>query len=364
MIRVLFACRPQIFSIPGGDTVQLLKLKDYLSPLGVKAVIAPDPCAESPELADLVHLFNLFDVNSTRSHLRQARQHGLPTVITPNYWNPLDFFFHTSPSPLHRLFRAVFPHQAAASLYVGHKRRRMKAELDAQREILTATRIILPNSLEEALILQQDFDQPADKFSVVYNAVDIDNIDSATPDVFAEKYGVKDFVLCAGRFEERKNQLGVATELAGIEVPVVFIGGVPACHRSYFAACRQAAANIPHVLLLEGLPQQEIFSAMKSAKVHILGSWWENTGLVSLEAALCGCNVVTTNRAPWQEYFGDDAWACDPASLTEIRAAVEAALVTPFRRQLADRIRQRFTWPLAAQALKQAYESVLRRTSP
>ena len=45
-------------------------------------------------------------------------------------------------------------------------------------------------------------------------------------------------------------------------------------------------------------------------------------------------------------------------------AAVEAALVTPFRRQLADRIRQRFTWPLAAQALKQAYESVLRRTSP
>ena len=102
---------------------------------------------------------------------------------------------------------------------------------------------------------------------------------------------------------------------------------------------------------------------MKAAKVHILGSWWENTGLVSLEAAMCGCNVVTTNRAPWREYFEEDAWVCDPASPEDIRTAVESALAAPYNRRLADRIQRRFTWSLAAQALTQAYASVLQGES-
>jgi glycosyltransferase involved in cell wall biosynthesis len=112
-------------------------------------------------------------------------------------------------------------------------------------------------------------------------------------------------------------------------------------------------------LFIEGLPQAEVFSAMKAAKVHVLGSWWENTGLVSLEASVCGCNVVTTDRAPWQEYFGADAWVCDPASPTSLRSAVDAALEAPRSPALLTRIWENFTWPLAANSLHQAYTDVL-----
>jgi glycosyltransferase involved in cell wall biosynthesis len=363
-MKVLFACRPQIFAIPGGDTVQLLKMQKYLAEYGVEVEISPEPAAISRERCDLVHVFNLFDVESMSTQAQRAKAQGLPFVITTNYWNPLEFFFETSHSLFHRLTRAVLPRDEAFRRYAGHKRRKMSAEIARQREVLSLAARILPNSRGEAAELQRDFGQPPEKFSIIYNAVDFDDIAAAAADGFAQRYGLRDFVLCVGRFEERKNQLGIARALAGLTAPVVFIGGVPSYQRPYFEACRRAAEQIPQTLFLEGLPQMEVFSAMKAAKVHVLGSWWENTGLVSLEAALCGCNVVTTDRAPWREYFGDDAWTCDPGSPTEIRAAVAAALSAPYRRQLADRIRQRFTWPLAAQALKQAYDSVLRRTSP
>lgn len=362
MIRVFFACRPQIFSVPGGDTVQLLKMKQFLAPLGVDATISSDPSMIQRDSVDLVHVFNLFDIESTFRHVEQARRQSTPVVITPNYWNPLEFFFHTSPSVLHRLFRAMLPQQTGLDFYRKHKLNRMKTEIAAQRQILAATRLILPNSNAEAAELQRDFNQSAEKFHVVYNAVDVAEVEAASADGFVAQYGIRDFVLCVGRFEERKNQLGVIQALAGLQVPLVFIGGVPEYQRSYFAACQRAAAKIPQTLFLSGLPQQEVFGAMKAAKVHVLGSWWENTGLVSLEASLCGCNVVATNRAPWQEYFGNAAWICDPADPASLQIAVNAALAAPVSVILAERIRQDFTWDHSAQVLKKAYEAVLQES--
>ena len=362
-MRVVFACRPQIFDVPGGDTVQLLKMKKYLADCGVEATISPNPADIDRKVFDLVHIFNLFDIESMHAQSCRANELGLPYVITTNYWNPLEFFFETSHSVLHQLARAVLPHAPVFSYYAEHKRKRMSQDIALQREALDGAALILPNSEGETRELQRDFSQPAEKFLVVYNAVDFDDIEAADATLFADRYKIRDFVLCVGRFEERKNQLGVAQALAALQTPVVFIGGVPSYQRSYFQECQQAARKIPHSLFIEGLPQPEVFSAMKAAKVHVLGSWWENTGLVSLEASICGCNVVTTSRAPWQEYFGNDAWVCDPANPPSLRSAVDAALAEPRSHVLATRIRERFTWPLAADRLKYAYTSVLRSTS-
>ncbi|HWR29266.1 MAG TPA: glycosyltransferase family 4 protein [Negativicutes bacterium] len=361
-MKVLFACRPQIFDVPGGDTVQLLKMQKYLDSCGIEATISPNPADILKGGFDLVHVFNLFDIESMHEQTGRAKKLGIPFVITTNYWNPIEFFFETSHSLLHRMARSLLPRSSVFNYYAGHKRKRMSKDIALQREALDNAERILPNSEEEALELQRDFAQPKDKFSIIYNAVDFEDIEPADANLFADRYGLRDFVLCVGRFEERKNQLGVAKALAGLSTPVVFIGGVPSYQRSYFDACRRAADKIPRSLFIEGLPQQEVFSAMKAAKVHVLGSWWENTGLVSLEASICGCNVVTTNRAPWREYFDADAWICDPADPTSLRSAVDAALSAPYNQSLAERIRERFTWPLAADSLKKAYESVLKET--
>jgi len=98
-----------------------------------------------------------------------------------------------------------------------------------------------------------------------------------------------------------------------------------------------------------------VYSAMKNARVHVLPSWWENTGLVSLEAALCGCNVVTTDRSPFREYFGGAAYSCSPASQDSMRHAVLHAYASARPEKLAETVRHRFTWERVAAELAEVY---------
>ena len=43
-------------------------------------------------------------------------------------------------------------------------------------------------------------------------------------DQFTQRYGFKDFILCVGRIEPRKNQLNIIRALRGIKSDIVFIG--------------------------------------------------------------------------------------------------------------------------------------------
>ena len=79
------------------------------------------------------------------------------------------------------------------------------------------------------------------------------------------------------------------------------------------------------VQLQDSVEHAELAPLYRASKVHALPSWSETTGLVSLEAALCGCNIVTTDRGYTRDYFGDMAWYCDPYDNRSIRRAVEAA---------------------------------------
>jgi glycosyltransferase involved in cell wall biosynthesis len=78
-----------------------------------------------------------------------------------------------------------------------------------------------------------------------------------------------------------------------------------------------------------------------------------------LEAALCGCAVVTTDRGSGRWYFRDDAHYCDPGDPASIRRAIEAALRSGGSEELARRVRAEFTWESAARATLEAYRAVL-----
>ena len=58
-----------------------------------------------------------------------------------------------------------------------------------------------------------------------------------------------------------------------------------------------------NVISFDHIPQQELVQYYQKAKVHILPSWFETTGLSSLEAAAMGCNIVITDKGDTKEYF-------------------------------------------------------------
>ena len=174
-----------------------------------------------------------------------------------------------------------------------------------------------------------------------------------TPTEGSERHGVA----YVGRIEPHKNQLGLIRELRGTGIHLVIAGPPHPHHASYEAECRTAADET--VTFDPGGGPAEVRDIYRRAAVHVLPSWFETTGLVSLEAAATGCGVVTTNRGYVRDYFEDLVAYCDPGKRGSIRGAVESALQHGASSALRERILQNFTWDHTARATLRAYEVAL-----
>jgi tetratricopeptide (TPR) repeat protein len=101
-----------------------------------------------------------------------------------------------------------------------------------------------------------------------------------------------------------------------------------------------------------------LYSAYKAAKVHALPSWYELPGLVSLEAAWFGCNVVASDWGTIWEYLGEEAYYCEPTRPDTIRDAVIRALRDPPNPRARARA-ESLSWDTAARVIARIYRSLL-----
>jgi glycosyltransferase involved in cell wall biosynthesis len=167
----------------------------------------------------------------------------------------------------------------------------------------------------------------------------------------------ENLVICVGRIEGRKNQLNLIKALSNTEFQLIIIGSAAANQAKYFKECIDAAGE--NVIFVDNLPQDKLLDYYRKAKVHVLASWFETTGLSSLEAGVMGCNIVITDKGDTKEYFEDLAYYCIPDSIDSIYSAVRAASVNPYKEELRTRIIQNYTWDIAANKTLEAYNIVL-----
>jgi tetratricopeptide (TPR) repeat protein len=182
----------------------------------------------------------------------------------------------------------------------------------------------------------------------------------ADESLFVEEYGIKDFILCVGRLESRKNQLMLQLALENSTLPVVFASGGFTYQPEYANAVRNFK-RAGKTLVLERLSSDMLLSAYAAARVHALPSWYELPGLVSLEAAHKGCNIVAADTGTTRDYLGEGAFYCKPGDVDSIRNAVLAAYYSPVCHDLSEHVRA-FTWEEATRKTIHVYEQVLRRT--
>ena len=338
--------------IPGGHRTQLDQTCRYLQALEVDAVVSFE---EWPDLSryDLVHGFGLGP-----AEIRRCRQAGLPVVLSTIYWGR----FHTSGQHQARKPLDVWKHRGRMGLVLlrsalqGQHMEKCEAfveELQNQRVAYEMADLLLPNSEMEARTIQAELGVTT-PYCVVPNAVD-----PAIFQISMEPPVERNHVLFAGRFEPHKNQLGLIEAMRSSDLPVIFVGHPHPDHPAYYEQCKRRATK--NMTILPGVPHEQLAPLYTAAKVHVLPSWSETTGLVSLEAALCGCNIVTTERGYTREYFQDLAWYCNPADPHSIRRAIEDAYHTPFRAELKERVLDNFTWEHTARATLKGYK-MLQRT--
>jgi len=120
--------------------------------------------------------------------------------------------------------------------------------------------------------------------------------------------------------------------------------------------------NNDNIHYVGSMQRKLLMCAYAAAKVHVLPSWFETTGLTNVEAGLAGCNVVTTNRGYAQDYLGDYAWYCDPSSISSILKAVLDAYQSPIRTGLRDHIVKSCSKKRMLDQTIEMYKNVIYRT--
>lgn len=330
-MNVLFQIRNDYKESIAGDSIQMQKTKEYLEKIGVQVDISTNNYINL-EKYDLVHIFNLIRIKEPYRFAQNALKQGKPYVISTIYWNMTDYIQKDK--------------NTSATI------RWWLKDNDLRKEVLENAAILLPNSNIEAEVLRKDFNITKECF-VIPNCAD-SFFNHANPDNFILKYGLTDFVLCAGRICCRKNQLALINALKGTSLKLVLIG--PKNNEDYYKQCTLAANN--QVIFIDQLPYYELASAYAAAKVHVLPSWYETPGLASLEAGLAGCNIVSTDVGSPLEYFEKEALYCNPSSEESIRKSVIMAYSKPKGEILKNHIFNNYTWEIAAMKTLDAYKTV------
>jgi glycosyltransferase involved in cell wall biosynthesis len=367
-MRVLFQSRVNLFSQYGGDTTQLLKTAEYVQWLGHKVVISEE-ISPTLEGIDIVHAFNLMRPQDVFPVVDSASRKGIPIALSTIYGRYTEF--DISRGGLRGHLARIVPYGVleygkvlARACKYGELTKGifpilMRGFEGIQRRICSKVAVFLPNSEGEMRRVVEDYHPNCDRHFVVPNAIDPDLYDyekTRLDPCFAEKYG--GCLLSVARIEGRKCQLELIKAINGTGIRLVIIGKPSRNSEEYYRQCRAAATG--NVEFIGYLDHKELPKYYKAAKAHALVSWMETPGLSSLEAAAMRCNIVATKKGDVEEYFGDDAFYCDPSDINSIRSAVDRALSAEVNEGLHDKVLANYTWRRAADITVQAYESIAR----
>ena len=342
-----------MFSTPGGDTIQMVKTKDFLErDYDIKIDIETSGKSLDYNNYDLIHFFNIIRPNNILPHIES----GIPYVVSPIY---VDY------SEYDQKIRGGFTAKVSKKIgknkteylksvarwvkngeYPGSKYYLIHGYKSSIRKILDNCSALLPNSQNELNRIKSDFSFDAESF-IVPNAVDSSLFKKETN-------AVRSGVLCVARIEGLKNQLNLIKAIKQTDYHLTIIGNASPNHIEYYKECRREAND--QITFIEHCNQEELIKYYQKSKVHAMVSWFETTGLSSLEAAASGCNIVISDKGDQKDYFKNDVLYANPSSIESIKSAVQNAYNSKGSENLLDRINNDFTWEEAAKITFKAYE--------
>jgi len=361
MIRVAMIVRSTLYTVRGGDTIQAMQTARILSRQGIAVDIKLTNEAIDYSHYSLLHFFNITRPADILFHIKKITIPFVVSTILIDYSEYDKFHRKGLPGMLFRHLSAdSIEYVKAISRWITGKDKMMsisyvwKGQKRSILEIIKKARLILPNSASEYSRIKKLYGCNTN-FLVVPNAVD--------GDLFRFNNLVKkdpNLVLCIARIEGIKNQANLIRAMNNTRFRLILIGAPSPGQIPYYQMCRNIAA--PNIYFIDHMPQEQLVAYYQQAKVHALPSWFETTGLSSLEAASMGCNLVITDKGDTREYFGSHAVYCSPESPKSIFAAVEKASELPCDEKLQTKISTQYTWQLAGCRTSAGYKNIVNKT--
>jgi glycosyltransferase involved in cell wall biosynthesis len=361
MIKIAFISRSTLYSSPGGDTRQIDMTAKYLRLMEVQVDIYLTNQTINYDNYDLLHFFNIIRPADILKHILKSKKRYVVSTIFLDYGD----FEKTGRKGLKKLINKIFSTDQIEYLKaiarwivngekIGSIKYLLWGHKTSVKYVANHASMLLPNSESEYSRFLKRY-EVSQKYHVVPNGIDADIINKSY--TISEQY--KNAIICVARIEARKNQLNLIRALNNTKYTVLIQGKPSPNNIAYFEQCKnEAAAN---VYFPGWVNDDELLTMYHSAKVHILPSYFETTGLSSLEAAVLGCNIVVTDKGDTKEYFKDFAWYCEPDDLNSIKDAIDNAYNAPYNKDFRDYILKHYTWQRAAEETLSAYNKVLNK---
>ncbi len=350
-MRIAFAIRPNYLDIKGGDTYQLLKTKEYLErDWNCNITVLTKPEELDKDEYELLHIFNLQTTDFTLRMVRDAKAHGLKIFLSPIMWHFGDARYVNRVSRLTCNYNVISSFRCISAISEWLSNRKGYAQ---RKEIIDKCDAILPNSIEEGEIVNTAFHTHIPVF-VIPNCVDL-SLKQSDADISLPK----NIVLQVGRIEPTKNQLAVILAMMDYkEIPLYFVGQQNPIKKHYIDYVKVLAAKRGNTYFVEDVPQSDLIQYYKAAKVHVLPSFRESPGLVTLEAMYYNTNVVVSSDkyCPVDYYLLNKyGYICDPYSVYSI----ERAIITAYKEEIRKVPDDYFSFIHYKNAAKMTYEAYM-----
>lgn len=357
-MKVAFISRSTLFSGKGGDTIQLVKTAEYLRRHGVTVDIFKSSDRIDYNAYDILHGFNVIRPADLVKHFERFKKKKVLSTIYVDY---ADFEKKARKGLAGKLFHGIGPDRAEylktcarwirngeknfslRYLFLGHRR--------SVQRLISLSDLLLPNSESEYRRLLESYgiERP---YAVIPNGID--------PLVFKKEYDISNkqarLIICVARIDAIKNQLNLIRAVNGTDYELIIIGKPAPNHLGYYEQCKaEAGGNVQFVPELE---QSGLISYYLKAKVHAMPSWFETTGLSSLEAVAMGCNVVITPRGDTREYFTEHGFYCEPNDVRSIARAIDRAAEAGFDDAFRQHMYAHYTWQQTAETTLAAYQTL------
>lgn len=268
---------------------------------------------------------------------------------------------------IHLMFPEYFPGRLS----------RLTAKLQLWVATHRSDRVLTVSETSKQDILRR-FRIPADKVTVVYNAIDERLTDPPGEDDYArvrDRYQIKDpFALYVGNIKPHKNLERLIEAFRALRqepefesLKLVIIGDEISRYQGLRRAVHQHKLH-KHVRFLGFVAPATLAVLYRLASAFVFPSLYEGFGLPPLEAMYLGTPVVTSNVSSLPEVVGDAAVLVDPYSAASIaegmrRAITDQALRATLRERGMARARE-FSWARSVDRIHAVYVEVLERSEP
>jgi len=160
-------------------------------------------------------------------------------------------------------------------------------------------------------------------------------------------------------FQKRKNVLRLIQAAKKYNFKLILAGKTG--NEEEFAPLKNEIGDSPNIEVLGFISEEEKINLYKRAKVFALPSIMEGVGIVAVDAANYGCEIVITEIGGPKEYYGDKAFVVNPYDVDAIGQSVLDAMSgkKSFQPQLSEQIYKEFNKKHIAQLLLKEYQSIL-----